>query len=221
MQVAANGNVSWFITPENVGVFIIDSMDEFSVDEEFDSELLALEKALEGALNDFKDSDGMILDIRNNQGGDDAASQLIAKYFLDSERHLYSKQARLGTQRTELEEYHLQPIQTYSYLHPIVILTSRNTASAAELLVLMMRNLANVTLMGEPTQGALSDMLDKFLPNGITFSLSNEYYLSPAQEWFEDTGIPVDITVDYATKEQRQLKVDQGLETAIRLIADN
>lgn len=83
----------------------------------------------------------------------------------------------------------------------------------------MMRSLPNVTLVGESTQGALSDPLEKKLPNGFEFSLSNQFYFSPQREWFEHVGIPVDIETSFFSLQERQAGVDAGLETAFEFLA--
>jgi C-terminal processing protease CtpA/Prc len=49
--------------------------------------------------------------------------------------------------------------------------------------------------VGEATQGILSDSLGKALPNRFEFALSNEFYYDTAGNWYEGSGIPVDIEV--------------------------
>ena len=72
--------------------------------------------------------------------------------------------------------------------------------------------------MGEATQGALSDMLERALPNGFSYTLSNEYYLSPEGDWFEGVGIPVDIEVPTFTRAQREAGEDLALEQAFAYV---
>ncbi|HEY1426211.1 MAG TPA: S41 family peptidase, partial [Caulobacteraceae bacterium] len=69
-------------------------------------------------------------------------------------------------------------------------LTSRQTASAGEILVFGMMACPNVTRVGERTLGILSDNLYKRLPNGWELSLSNEVYQAPDGALYEATGIP-------------------------------
>lgn len=220
IKQAANNQLVWFLAPDNIGVLIIQNMYGFSAgfngnlnDIDTEAELTALDAALDTAFQDLHNTQGLIVDIRANGGGYDTASQLIARRFLDTERHLYSKQARLGESRTPLEPYRLTP-HAQTYLNPVTLLVSQNTTSAAEIFTLMMRELPHVSLMGTSTQGAMSDVLQKKLPNGFSIWLSNEFYLTPAGEWFEDTGIPVAHEIPYATLEDRTNNEDPGLETA-------
>ncbi len=221
IKQAANGNLTWYINSDNIGYLGIENMIFFSGDNtddiSFVEEIDALQSAMQQAMSDLTDTSGLIIDIRKNPGGFDGASQLIARYFLDSERELYSKQARLGDSRTELEVYKLQPVNN-SYTKPIVLLTSAMTTSAAEVFALMMRNLPHVTLIGESTQGALSDVLSKSLPNGFKIDLVNEYYLSPEGDFFEVEGVPVDYIREFGTETQRLNHMDDAIELAIELL---
>lgn len=47
--------------------------------------------------------------------------------------------------------------------------------------------------IGDNTQGVFSDMLVRQLPNGWTFAVPNEEYLTPAGTTDDGTGIPPDI----------------------------
>jgi C-terminal processing protease CtpA/Prc len=143
---------------------------------------------------------------------------LIAQRFMSVRQHVYSKQARLGSGRTPLIDVYLDPLPANQYLGPIVILSSASTVSAAEVFILAIRNLPNVTIVGESTQGAFSDVSMSRVTSDIVFGFSNEYYLSRTGEWFEHQGIPVDIEVPFLTLEQREQERDYAIEEALRLL---
>jgi carboxyl-terminal processing protease len=48
----------------------------------------------------------------------------------------------------------------------VVLITNDRTVSAADVFALMMSELPNVTIIGEPTNGSYSDIYSKKLPNG-------------------------------------------------------
>ena len=218
IQTAANGMLLWYSVGE-ISYLRIGAMVGFSDDPDDNaSELAALESGLDEVMNDLGDQQGLILDVRANNGGSDFLSLAIASRFTDSERHVYSKQARDGDARTEPVEVTISPRGETQFLQPVVLLTSASTVSAAEVFSLAMRALPQVTLMGEASQGALSDMLERHLPNGFRFSLSNEFYLSAEGEWFEDVGVPVEYEVAHFTQAQRAQGVDTGLESAYALL---
>jgi C-terminal processing protease CtpA/Prc len=96
----------------------------------------------------------------------------------------------------------------------VAVMTSASTYSAAETFAMSMRQRANTVLIGEATAGGFSDGLNKSLPHGTIFSLSNEFYLTPDNEEFEGVGVPVDIEQAFFTLEQREQGIDLGLEKA-------
>lgn len=75
----------------------------------------------------------------------------------------------------------------------IILLTGPLTASSAEIFTLAMRELSQVTVLGAPTAGALSDILDVTLPNGWTLGLSNQRCLDARGALFEATEMPPDL----------------------------
>lgn len=220
IKSAANEQLKWFSVGQ-ISYLRINAMTGFSTDpENSEMELGALERGLDQAMADIQGSSGLIIDVRTNNGGSDFASLAIAARFIDSERHVYSKQARLGDTTTNMIDVTLAPRGTQQYLGPIALLTSASTVSAAEVFTLIMSSLPDVTLIGEPTQGAISDMLDKQLPNGFGFSLSNEFYYDIDGNWYEGEGIPVDIEVPFFTLQQRADEQDLALETAFAALTE-
>lgn len=82
-----------------------------------------------------------------------------------------------------------------------------------------MRNLPNVTIVGEPSAGRLSNELPSRVTSDIAFSLSNEFYISPIGEWFERIGVPVDHSAPFWTQELLAQGKDAGIEKAIQLLS--
>jgi C-terminal processing protease CtpA/Prc len=70
------------------------------------------------------------------------------------------------------------------------VLTSAFTLSAGEVFALAASAIPTVTLLGEPTQGILSDNLFHRLPSGWEISLSNEVYETLDGRCFESVGVP-------------------------------
>ena len=213
---AADNHFTWFITDQNIGYLSIRSMANFlDSDSSLEDDIQVVTQALESALTALKDIDGLIIDVRMNGGGQDEISMLIAQKFMANSGHVYSKQARLGNGRTPLVNVYLEPSSDNQYLGPIVLLTSATTASAAEVFVLAMGSFENVTIMGESTQGAFSDVLTSRVTSDIVFGFSNEYYLSTTGQWFEHVGIPVDTQIPFLTSLQREQNRDYALEKAL------
>lgn len=213
---AADESFFWFTTAENYGYLHIGAMSSYGVsqfDIAFDRDFA--EGVIDQVIEDFAGVKGLIIDVRLNDGGHDDVSMAIASRFLTQATHVLSKQARFGDTRTELVDISLSPAGETQFLGPVALLTGPETVSAAETFTIAMRNLPNVTIIGEATGGILSDILEARVASDIAFGFSNEYYLSPQGEWFERTGVPVDIDAPFATKEQRDHGFDLGFELAL------
>jgi C-terminal processing protease CtpA/Prc len=81
-----------------------------------------------------------------------------------------------------------------------------------------MLSLPQVTLIGEQTAGAFSDILIKRLTSDIAFGISNETYLDTQGKNYEGIGIPPDIAIPFATQQERNGGYDAGLDKAIEWI---
>jgi C-terminal processing protease CtpA/Prc len=211
----------WGKLENNIGYLHIVSMELAeigSIENSIQQNKMVLNLTLDQILEDFSGLDGVIIDIRLNGGGDDFVSHMIASRFYQTSTHVYSKQARLGDTRTVLQKIVIEPQGIQQFIRPVAVLTSSSTSSAAEVFAMVMRERANTVLVGEATGGGLSDILPKSLPNGTEYSLSNEYYLTPAGELFEGIGVPVDIEQNFFSLEQRELAVDLGIEKALHWI---
>ena len=54
-----------------------------------------------------------------------------------------------------------------------------------------------MTRIGESTQGILSDMMQRHLPNGWKINLSNELYEAADGVLYEDCGIPPHVEIPF------------------------
>ncbi|GGF54270.1 S41 family peptidase [Alteromonas lipolytica] len=217
--------LAWFAI-NNIGYLRIDAMTGFSsADEEADdlaqvtSALNNVNEVLDEVLTDFAFTDGMIIDIRYNGGGNDYISLAIASRFTESEFLAYKKYAREGAGVTATRESYVEPSEFVNYTgKPVVVLVSNETASAAETFSLTMHQLDHVTFVGEPTHGIFSDIMTWVLPGEHQLGLSNEVYLSPDDVWYEGVGVPVDIEVPFFPLEDRIAGKDSGLEAALNAL---
>lgn len=174
----------------------IDGMEGYGDDPEADvtEQLAALAPVLDQMQADLRDSQVMIVDVRLNGGGDDAIALAIASRFSDQPNAVLRKSARsyLG-ERPEVGAS-LAPTAE-AWLKPVAVIASGDTASAAETFLLAMKQLPQVTLIGQPSNGALSDTLPKRLPNGWVVTLSNEIYRDAAGQGYEVSGVAPAVSV--------------------------
>jgi carboxyl-terminal processing protease len=152
----------------------------------------ALDKALDEALEAFEGAKAVIVDVSNNRGGYDDIGLRIAGRFADRSRLAWTKIA-VGARGAVPQAFHVEPAGGRRYLGPVYLVTSDVTVSAGETFTLAMRALPNVVQVGERTRGALSDKLNKPLPNGWMLTLPGEIYRDPRGMRFEAVGIAPDV----------------------------
>ena len=200
---------------KEVGYLLIDAMAGFAKNPE--EEKAAAEEAIDQALSAAAGVKTLILDLRFNEGGWDGVSLALASRFADRKRLAFTKHAREGNGFTALRSFYVEPAGSQRFSGKVILLTSRFTVSAAEVFVLAMRTLPNVTLAGETTAGAFSDMLERHLPNGWTVSLSNEVYRAADGKVYEYLGLSPEIKVplDPQALTKRQ---DEGMEKLLSMI---
>lgn len=118
----------------------------------------------------FKASDvkGIIIDVRNNGGGYLSYATDFANAFTDQERVGYLEYIKSGINKddffTPIE--HLIKPEGEKWDKPIVIITNRKCFSSTSFFVTMMKELPNVTVLGDDTGGGAGLPVDYTLPNG-------------------------------------------------------
>lgn len=195
---AGNGAMFWSRLSPKVGYIGITASSGyasdriFGADEEIDAETAG--RLLDDVLDDFGDIDRLIIDNRFNRGGYGVTSLALASRFSSEARVAYSKQARDGDGVTPPYDVML-PADKNPFEKPVFLLNSDFVASGGESFALAMKSLPNVTLIGDNTQGILSDVNFGFLPNGWFVTSSNEIYSDLNGERYEQRGIPPDLRV--------------------------
>ncbi len=216
IEVRAVGEIAWFKTNDNIGYLFIGSMSDYSEGiSTIASDLAIAEATIKEALKDLADTDGLIIDARFNNGGEDQVALNFVRHFMSRPQVVYSKFSGSGASSTPLKQVVLDPHSDHIYLKPTAVLVSGDTVSAAEVFTIAISSLAQVRIIGEPTAGALSDVLVKRLTSDILFGVSNETYLDVQGNNYEGVGIAPDIAVPFATLQERSGGYDNGLNTAI------
>nr|CCA14867.1 conserved hypothetical protein [Albugo laibachii Nc14] len=155
--------------------------------------------ALDAILRTLGSVDGLILDLRLNQGGGNVSSALaVASFFTQScTEHpivfsIKKKQA-LGPIFTKSKDFRV-PRNPYrsTYTGPLVILQSKHTRGTAELLCLALKWRPNTYRIGSLTAGCLSQVYTVRLPNAWTLKIPNQQCQSPDGTLYEGRGIPPD-----------------------------
>lgn len=109
--------------------------------------------ALSAAMNLVAHADSLIVDLRQNGGGDPAAVAWMTSYLLDERTHLNSFWWREGERTEQFWTQDFVPGPRYGGKKPVYVLTSQRTFSGAEEFSYNLKHLKRATLIGETTGG--------------------------------------------------------------------
>ncbi len=146
----------------------------------------------------------LIIDLRNNGGGNSSYSEEITEYLIQKE------------QKACVSGKILEPQKNY-YKGKLLVLTGFFTASAAENLVLDLKESGNAVLIGSETGGDTGNRPKRFTTKyGTSFRIPTRKpaQISPQGFPMEGIGIPPDFTV-YQTIDDYLNNIDTVLEFAI------
>ncbi|HEU4470857.1 MAG TPA: S41 family peptidase [Flavisolibacter sp.] len=154
-------------------------------------------RILDSVLTQLQGVKAILLDVRNNIGGNDEFAYAIAGRFASKRTKGHSKQTRTGGYEEfgPLENWYIEPLGKRPFNGQVIMLTNDQTASAGDVLAMIMSVLLRVTLVGDNTLGIYSDMYGFELPNGWQVSLSNQRYYDADMICYEGRGTPVDLVV--------------------------
>jgi hypothetical protein len=135
-----------------------------------DAHLKGTPQAVQDAIGFVGDSDGLVLDLRENHGGDGETVALLMSYLLEHKHLLLQQYDRVSGKTDEDWTRETVPGRRYGEKRPLWVLTSSETFSGAEELAYDVQNLKRGTLVGETTGGAANHNL--FVVVGQRFVLS-------------------------------------------------
>lgn len=164
---------------------------------------------------------GIIIDIRNNGGGDLTNAEKLAARFVQEKTLVGYLQHKTGTGHNDfssMEPQYLEPSSNLRWHKPVCVLTNRSVFSAANEFTSMMKALPNVKIVGDKTGGGSGMPMNSSLPNGwnVRFSACPMYDKGKQQTEF---GIDPDYNVQL-TDEDRAKGTDTIIETARKLLAE-
>lgn len=161
---------------------------------------------------------GLIIDLRNNGGGEAEAMTEVASAFLPTGKSLGYFKDRSG--RIAFEPHTsasplLAPDSIKNFRAPLVILTSERTSSAAEIFVAALRDAKRAFIIGQPTCGCvLAIRHHHTLPDGGELDVSEMDYFTAAGTRLEGAGLMPDENIPLNRQDLRAHR-DRILERAI------
>ena len=161
---------------------------------------------------------GLIVDVRQNGGGNLTTAQKLASRFTDERvltGYIMHKTGPGHSDFSDPEPVYTDPSDGVRWQKNVVVLTNRHSYSATNDFVNSMRCFPRVTLMGDKTGGGSGLPFSSELPNGWGVRFSASPHLSAEMEQIE-FGIDPDIKVDMDETDREQ---DAIIEAARRLLS--
>lgn len=151
-----------------------------------------------------RDIKGLILDLRDNGGGDFDASIAIADIFLEDKEVVSVKDAR-GNETEHRAE-------AGSFKLPMVVLVNGNSASASEILSGALQDNKRAVLVGEKTYG--KGLVQTVFPlrDGGALKLTTQKYFTPNGTDINEIGIAPDFVVKNPAEGDQDLQLQRAIE---------
>ena len=168
------------------------------------------------ALKRYKDTKGLILDLRENGGGAVNDVFTILGCFVDKETTVYYSRSKNGSGHNDFSEA-LAAIakpneDSFRYTKNVAVLIDRGTFSAGSFTSLATKAIPNMILIGDTTGGGLGLPNGGQLPNGWTYRFSTTQALSLDKKPDYEQGVPPDINASF---DWTDLSKDEIIEKAI------
>ncbi len=183
----------------------------------FDMPLSFYEDKMNTIMNALQHTKKMVIDIRNHAGGDDKVSRYVAGWFASGRKLFMTVRKRNGPGHnnfTTPDNWYVEQQGNLQYTKPVILLTTRWTASAGETFTWAMKTQSHVTQIGDTTAGGFTDVISRELPNGWLYFVGVGDYRDSNGNSQEGIGIKPDIYIINSEQDIKQGK-DKVLESAI------
>lgn len=204
MKVSNYGFRKVEILPGNIGYFKIDGFAPAD-----------LASGIAGSTMAFlANTDAMIIDLRENHGGEPEMVCALASYFFPTGVHLNDLYYRKGN---KTETYRTKEIAGARYEKPVYILTSSHTFSGGEEFAYDFQTQKRGTLIGETTGGGANPGDEVTLPHNFSAFIPTGRAINPVTKTnWEGVGVVPDVAVPAADALQRahEMALQSALQSA-------
>lgn len=174
-------------------------------------------------------TDGLIIDLRGNGGGNSGYADHIARYLIDrpiaTDRwitRVYNPAFAswgLKEETYSAQQDSMMPLDGIKpYLKPVVLLTDRGTFSAAEDFTALLKSAGRITQIGTATGGSTGNGVRASLTgNGqIMANICSKHDVAPDGTEFVGIGLIPDVVIEESAKSYFDTKRDDLISAAIR-----
>jgi carboxyl-terminal processing protease len=205
-----NNLISFGVIDNNIGYISILNF--------INTEPLEKFEAIDEVIKDFNEKNlkGIIIDIRNNPGGNQKYSMTVSSRFYDKNRIFSYIRWKNGPDYNDFSKWNSisnKPVKN-PYLKPVILLTNRKNYSTGESFILEMKVLPHVTIVGDTTGGGSGYPLTHHLPNGWSYTVPRWQQVDAEKRIYEGIGLIPNIPV-WISQEDIKNNRDAILERAI------
>ncbi len=176
---------------------------------------------LDQTLNRLAICDGLIIDVRNNGGGNLTTAQKLAARFTNQKTLVGYMTHKTGKGHGDFSNpypVYIEPSNGIRWQKRAVVLTNRRSFSATNDFVNSMKQFPLITIVGDKTGGGSGLPFTSEIPCGWSIRFSASPMLDPQMNQIE-FGINPDVKVDM-TSEDMQKGKDTMIEYACKLLKD-
>jgi len=200
LSVDQNKKIEYGITSNNVGYIHITTFRNNSW----------TERAFSAALNYVNNTKGLIIDVRDNEGGSDLMGEIVIRRLISDP--ILSLPVRINGEW--LPRVLITPGGEYQYTNPIIILVNGLCFSATEDFIASIEQAEHVIVAGDTTAGGSSAPQEYHLTSGKSIRISTIEICRSDSVAIEWNGIVPDIQISQ-TRENIRNGIDSQLEFAI------
>lgn len=139
------------------------------------------------------DIESLIIDLRDNTGGQLRTVDNIVSLFIDENNVIYQMK-----EKGKITKYYSHGNNNRKY--PIVVLVNENSASASELMTGALKEVYNATIIGVNTYGKGTAQEVRTLENGEQYKFTTREWLTAKGNSIEKVGIEPNIKVEQDSK---------------------
>ena len=169
------------------------------------------EKSLESL--ETKNIDSLIIDLRDNTGGQLKVVDNIVSLFINEDNVIYQMK-----EKDKITKYYSHGNNNRKY--PVVVLVNENSASASELMTGALKEVYRATIIGVNTYGKGTAQEVRTLENGEQYKFTTREWLTAKGNSIEKVGIEPNIKIEQSERyfNEPNEENDVQLQSAIEFL---
>ena len=172
----------------------------------FKGENRIMEEIFEDIFIGFSDKKGLIIDLRENDGGSAYNAQSLLNKLTTQTTLWHTTENRNEYGFDKKHNWYITPARDYRFTKDVVVLTGRYTVSAGERFVIGAKILPKVKTIGDTTANTQGSIMGREMLNGWTYTFTFERVIAPDGMNYEGIGIDPDVyfqsdILDLSTKD--------------------